>query len=265
MHVDTHAKGHPNGTTIASSQCLTSRTPTIKGLNPWCRTSTCSPCVLKWTTKQLYVVLWAPRPPHWECADMDLRQQSNQHLETWPVPFSWSLAIADCLMPQVHRTVRQYCEIMRLTATALPLPPCNHRPLCPSPPSLSEFQSTVLAEYHQLARTLMRHRHWDMALGSRFLQYARHTKASLLQHFYKQVRQCHTTLHTSIAIFCRLIIVLFFLTCDRSSTKRPSRAHCCRIIVWRRQGTFLLDYYDTLMETCDAKKTAFWIQSLLYY
>ena len=54
----------------------------------------------------------------------------------------------------------------------------------------------------------------------------------------KRVQQCHTTLHTSIATLCR------------------------RIIVWRRQGTFLLDYYDTLMETCNAKRANLWLQLL---
>ena len=108
-------------------------------------------------------------------------------------------------------------------------------PNCSSPNHISEFQPTTLAKYDQLAQTLMRHRRWDMALGSRFLQYVQYTETSLLRHFYRRVRQCYTTLHTSIATSRR------------------------RIIVWRRQGAFLLDYYDTLMETCNTRKTKFWM------
>ena len=127
---------------------------------------------------------------------------------------------------------------------------------CSPPDHTSEFQSTPLAKYDQLAQTVMRHgcwdmalglrcwdmalglRCWDMALGSRSLQYVQYTETSLLQHFHKRARQCYPTLHTSVA-------------CSRR-----------RIIVWRRQGAFLLDYYDTLMETCNTRKTKLWIQSL---
>ena len=84
----------------------------------------------------------------------------------------------------------------------------------------------------------MRHRQWDMELASRFLRYAQHTEASLLQHFYNHMQQCYSNLHTSMA-----------------TSRRCS-------IVWRRQGTFLLDYYDTLMETCHTRKEKFWVQSL---
>ena len=42
----------------------------------------------------------------------------------------------------------------------------------------------MLVEYDLLAQTLMRHQHWDMALGSCFLQYVQYTEASFLQHFY---------------------------------------------------------------------------------
>ena len=69
-----------------------------------------------------------------------------------------------------------------------------------------------------------------MELGNRFLQYAQHTEASLLQHFYKRIQQCYTRLRTSIATMRR------------------------RIIMWRRQGTFLLDYYNSLVEMCNTKK-----------
>ena len=124
--------------------------------------------------------------------------------------------------PSSHFTHHQVCITSNRS-------PSNH---------ISEFQSTALAKYDQLAHTLMRHRRWDMALGSRFLQYVQYTEASLLQRFYKRVRQCYPTLHTSIAI----------------------TRHC--ITVWRRQGAFLLYYYDTLMETCHTRKTKFWIQSL---
>ena len=69
------------------------------------------------------------------------------------------------------------------------------------------------------AQTLRR---WDMALGGASFR-MQNTEASLLQHFYKRVRQCYTTtLHTSIAIWrCRIIIV---------------------------PGVFLLAYYETLVE-----------------
>ena len=67
----------------------------------------------------------------------------------------------------------------------------NHYP----PNCHSEFQSATLAQYNQVAQTLMRHRRWDMVLGSRFLQYAQYTETSLLQNFYKRVRQCYTTAH----------------------------------------------------------------------
>ena len=82
-----------------------------------------------------------------------------------------------------------------------------------SPPGSSLIRFT---EYEQFAKTLMRHRHWDMEFGSRFLQDAQYTEASLLQHFYKHKRQYYTNLHTSIATSRR------------------------RIIVWRCQGTILL-------------------------
>ena len=97
----------------------------------------------------------------------------------------------------------------------------------------------MLAKYDHLAQTFMRHRRWDMASGSRFLQYVQYTETSLLQHFYKRVRQCYTTLHTSIAI-SRIIYL--------EASRGP--------------GAFLLDYYDTLMETCNTRETKFWIQSL---
>ena len=69
-----------------------------------------------------------------------------------------------------------------------------------------------------------------MELGSRFLWYAQYTKASVLQHCYNRKRRCYSNLHTSIA-----------------SSRR-------RIIAWKRQRMFLLDYYDTLMETRHTKK-----------
>ena len=84
-----------------------------------------------------------------------------------------------------------------------------------------------------MAKTLRQQQRWDMELGSSFLQYAQYTEASLLQHFCKCTRQCYTNLHASIATLC------------------------CRIVVWKRQGTFLLDYHDTLMETCSTRKTKF--------
>ena len=103
-------------------------------------------------------------------------------------------------------------------------------PRCSLPHRASEFQSAALTEYTQLAQTLVRRWRWNMELGNRFLQYAQHTEASLLQHFYKRIQQCYTRLRTSIATMRR------------------------RIIMWRRQGTFLLDYYNSLVETCNTKK-----------
>ena len=82
----------------------------------------------------------------------------------------------------------------------------------------------------------MRHRQWDME--SRFLKYAQCTKASLLQRFYNRMWRCYSNLRTSIATLRR------------------------RIIARRHQGTLLLDYYDTLMQTCHTRKEMFWIQSL---
>ena len=84
----------------------------------------------------------------------------------------------------------------------------------------------------------MRHRRWDMELGSRFLQYAQYTEANLLQHFYNRMWRCYSNSRTSIATSRR------------------------RIIAWRRQGTLLLDHYDTLMQTCHTRKEKFWLQSL---
>ena len=84
----------------------------------------------------------------------------------------------------------------------------------------------------------MQHRRWDMELGTRFLRYARYTEASLLQRFYNRMWRCYSNLRTSIA------------------------TSCCRIIAWWRQGTLLLDYYDTLMQTCHTKKEIFWLKSL---
>ena len=55
----------------------------------------------------------------------------------------------------------------------------------PLPHPAVEFQSTVLTDYKLFAQTLMLHRRWDMELGSRFLRYAQHREASLLQHFYR--------------------------------------------------------------------------------
>ena len=123
-------------------------------------------------------------------------------------------------------------ELFELLCSGVVFP----HPSLPHP--ASEYQSTALREFKHFAQTLMRHRRWDMELGSRFLQYDQCTEASLLRHFHKRVRQCYTNLHTSIATSRR------------------------RIILWRRQGTFLLDYYDTLMETCKIKKENLWVQSL---
>ena len=36
----------------------------------------------------------------------------------------------------------------------------------------------------------------------------------------------------------------------------------CRIIAWRHQGTLLLHYYDTVMQTCHTNKENFWVNSL---
>ena len=63
-------------------------------------------------------------------------------------------------------------------------------------------------------------------------------EASLLQLFYKWVQQCYTTLHTSIATSCH------------------------RVIVRKRQGIFLLNYYNIPMKTCNTKKEQIWVQSL---
>ena len=60
----------------------------------------------------------------------------------------------------------------------------------------------------------------------------------LVQQFDKRTRQCYTSLHTSIATLRR------------------------RIVLWRRQGSFLLDYCDTLMEMCNTKKANRWVRSL---
>ena len=52
------------------------------------------------------IVPWAPRPPHQECADMDLRQQS---LSIWKLdrcPSLGSPAIMTYRMPQVQKTAR---------------------------------------------------------------------------------------------------------------------------------------------------------------
>ena len=43
-----------------------------------------------------------------------------------------------------------------------------------------------------------------------------------------------------------------------SASIATSRHH---IMIRRLQGASLVDYYDTLMETCNARKTKFWIQS----
>ena len=56
------------------------------------------------------------------------------------------------------------------------------------------------------------------------LRYAQFTAVSLLQHFYKCMRQFYTSLHTCIAFSRRCIIG------------------------WRRQGASFLAYYDTLVE-----------------
>ena len=101
-----------------------------------------------------------------------------------------------------------------------------------------KFPSTAIADYRQFAQTLMRHRRWDMELGSRFLQYAQYTEATLLQQFYNRMWRCYSNSRTSIATSRR------------------------RIIAWRRHGTLLLDYYDTLMQTCHTRKEMFWLQSL---
>ena len=74
------------------------------------------------------IVLWAPRPPHRECADMDLRQQVTQHLEPWPVPFTWipshrnvseATSAEDCEAIRCNDEVDKWAKI----ATSLPLPP----------------------------------------------------------------------------------------------------------------------------------------------
>ena len=65
-----------------------------------------------------------------------------------------------------------------------------------------------------------------------------YTEASLLQHFCSRMRQCYSHSHTSIATSRR------------------------RIIAWKRQGAFLLDYYDTLLETCHTRKDQFWAKLL---
>ena len=49
------------------------------------------------------------------------------------------------------------------------------------------FPFTAITDYRQFAQTLMRHRRWDMGLGTRFLRYAQHTKVSLLQRFYNRM------------------------------------------------------------------------------
>ena len=110
-------------------------------------------------------------------------------------------------------------------------------PTCP-PHHALKFPATAIADYKQFAHTLMRHRRWDMELGSRFLQYAQYTEANLLQQFYNRMWRCYSNSRTSIATSRR------------------------RIITWRRQGTLLLDHYDTLMQTCHTRKEKFWLQSL---
>ena len=112
-------------------------------------------------------------------------------------------------------------------------------PTCPHPPHHAlKFPATAIADCKQFAHTLMRHRRWDMELGSRFLQYAQYTEANLLQQFYNRMWRCYSNSRTSIATSRR------------------------RIIAWRRQGTLLLDHYDTLMQTCPTRKERFWLQSL---
>ena len=64
--------------------------------------------------------------------------------------------------------------------------------------------------------------------------YCAYTEASLLQHFCSRMRQCYSHSHPSIATSRR------------------------RIIAWKRQGAFLLDYYDTLLETRHTRKDHFW-------
>ena len=76
------------------------------------------------------VVRWAPRPPHWECADMDLRQQVAEHLAARPIPFSWvpsHRSLSDATSPDDRETILRNDEVDRWakTATALPLPPCE--------------------------------------------------------------------------------------------------------------------------------------------
>ena len=76
------------------------------------------------------VVRWAPRPPHRECADMDLRQQVAEHLATRPIPFSWvpsHRSLSDATSPDDRETILRNDEVDRWakTATALPLPPCE--------------------------------------------------------------------------------------------------------------------------------------------
>ena len=106
-----------------------------------------------------------------------------------------------------------------------------------SPHPALEFQSTALTDYKLFAQALMRRRRWDMELRSRFLRYAQHTEASLLQHFYNRMQQSYSNLRTSIATSRR------------------------RVIAWRRQGPLLLDSYDTLVETCLRRREKFWVQS----
>ena len=76
------------------------------------------------------VVLWASRPPHRECADVDLRQQVAQHLETRPVPFSWAPShreLSDATDPEDREAILRNNEVDKWAkiATALPLPSCE--------------------------------------------------------------------------------------------------------------------------------------------
>ena len=114
---------------------------------------------------------------------------------------------------------------------------CNAPHWSPTHPAC-EFQSTALADYKLCAHALMRHRRCDMELGSCFVRYAHYTEATLLQQFCQRVRQIYGDLHTSIATLRRCIIA------------------------WMRQGTSLLAYCDTLLETGHAKKAKLWTQSL---